>query len=231
MVVLSRIALWTGPPTSAQQQTGEGTVAYAVGYAIGVGLVILIPIAIVALIVFLVWLPAARMRRAEADARALEQAERVTGSAARRAQEEAQRQAAYIDGQRQEVAAEAWRRAAQEEAQRQAAHEEGQRPQAEASANAAGRGAAQAAADQARREDLVTSFGPEVADRIVRREIWQGMSAEMLTKSRGTPSDIDEKVLKTGTQHIYKYTQSGASRYALRVTLDDGVVVDWNDES
>ncbi len=231
MGVLSCFALRAGPATSAQQQSAAYKAGEAVGKAIAIGLVILVPIAVVALIFFLVRLPAARRRRAEAEVHAQQQAEWAAHSAALRAQEEAQQRAAYFEAKRQQAAAEAWRRAAQEEAQRQAAHADEQRRLVEASADAARRAAAQAAAEQARRDDLVARFGPESADRIVRREIWQGMSAEMLTKSRGTPSDIDEKVLKTKTKHVYKYTPNGANRYALRVTLDNGVVVGWDDKS
>jgi hypothetical protein len=39
--------------------------------------------------------------------------------------------------------------------------------------------------------------------------------------------DIDTKVMKQFTRHVYKYNQSGKGRYRLRITLEDGIVVGW----
>ncbi|WP_437601906.1 hypothetical protein WMF28_09895 [Sorangium sp. So ce590] len=112
-------------------------------------------------------------------------------------------------------AAEATRRAAQEAA----------------AAEAARRATEHAAFEQQRWNQLCGRFGPDLAARIYRGELWVGMTAGMLMHSKGPPEDIDEKVLKTKTKHVYKYVQTGINRYALRVTLDDGVVTGWDDKT
>ncbi|WP_437338473.1 hypothetical protein [Sorangium sp. So ce394] len=100
-----------------------------------------------------------------------------------------------------------------------------------AAAEAARRAAEQAAMEQQRLNHLCGRFGPDLGARIHRGELWVGMTAEMLTHSKGSPEDIDEKVLKTKTKHVYKYGQTGINRYALRVTLDNGVVTGWDDKT
>ncbi|WP_437685776.1 hypothetical protein [Sorangium sp. So ce176] len=99
-----------------------------------------------------------------------------------------------------------------------------------AAAEAARRAAEHAAFEQQRWNQLCGRFGPDLAARIYRGELWVGMTAEMLMHSKGPPEDIDEKVLKTKTKHVYKYFQTGTNRYALRVTLDDGIVTGWDDK-
>ena len=49
----------------------------------------------------------------------------------------------------------------------------------------------------------------------------------MLVELIGQPVEIDEQVLKKHVRHAYKYYQTAANRYALRVDLKDGVVVGW----
>lgn len=44
--------------------------------------------------------------------------------------------------------------------------------------------------------------------------------------SLGRPLDIDQKVLKT--KEVWKYNQTGKGRYALRITLENGEVVGWD---
>jgi hypothetical protein len=102
-----------------------------------------------------------------------------------------------------------------------AAEAERQRAEAEAEAE-------EEAARQARREGkLVDRFGADVAARVLRGEVWQGQTAEMLREALGEPAALDERVMKKKTRHVYKYGPQGGKRYALRVTLDDGVVVGW----
>jgi len=85
-----------------------------------------------------------------------------------------------------------------------------------------------AAAKQARWDDLCRRFGPEVAARIYRGDIWQGQTEEMLFESMGRPVDFDEKVMKTKTRRVYKWGRMGANRFATRVTVENGVVVGWD---
>ena len=156
------------------------------------------------------------------------------------AQAEWQRQQAYASWQQQQ--AEQQRRQAEAAWQKQQAEAEWQRQhqQVVTSFEASQRAAAEQArieaerariqAEQARLAALTGKFGPENAARVMRGEIWQGQTAEMLVEALGKPADIDEKVLKTKTRHIYKYRPMGANRYRLRITLENGLVVGWEDK-
>lgn len=84
---------------------------------------------------------------------------------------------------------------------------------------------------RARHSALAGRFGPVIADRILANEYWQGATWEMLIESIGKPADIRESVLKTKTKHTYCYQPIAKNRYALRVHLEDGVVVGWDDAS
>lgn len=82
---------------------------------------------------------------------------------------------------------------------------------------------------EARREALYSKYGDyEVVDKLMGGGIWQGQSAEQLTDSLGKPVDVDLKVLKTKSKEIWKYAQTGRGRYALRVTVENDVVVGWD---
>ena len=80
-----------------------------------------------------------------------------------------------------------------------------------------------------RREALLLKYGDaELVERILARRIWQGQTGEQLLDSLGRPVDIDERVLKTKTKHTWKYNQTAKNRFALRITLENGVVVGWD---
>lgn len=80
---------------------------------------------------------------------------------------------------------------------------------------------------QKRIQYLLTKYGdPLLVDRIMRRELWQGQSAQQLTDSRGRPLKIDTKLMATRKREIWKYGQTGRGRYALRVTLDNDIVIE-----
>lgn len=82
-----------------------------------------------------------------------------------------------------------------------------------------------------RRETLLAKYiDPDLVERLMRRRFWVGMTAEQLLDSRGKPADIDEKVLKTKTKQTWKYQPTGVNRYALRIHLDDQVVIGWDDK-
>lgn len=86
---------------------------------------------------------------------------------------------------------------------------------------------AQEAQARAWKRELVERFGEEAAARLLRREIWQGMTREMLIASRGEPEAVDERVMKTKTKHTFKYERETATKFAVKVNLEDGVVVGW----
>ena len=77
---------------------------------------------------------------------------------------------------------------------------------------------------------LTARFGAEAAAHIMRKDIWQGATPEMIMQSIGQPVDIDEQVLKTKTKRTFKYCQTGKNKFALRVMFEDGVCVGWDDK-
>ena len=62
----------------------------------------------------------------------------------------------------------------------------------------------------------------------MKKHFWQGQTEEQLLDSLGKPKDIDQKVLKTKTKEIWKYNETGKNRYALKITLENGKVVGWD---
>jgi membrane protein implicated in regulation of membrane protease activity len=79
-----------------------------------------------------------------------------------------------------------------------------------------------------RRADLVARFGEDTAARILAGEMWLAQTAEQLRESLGEPVDVDQKVMKTKTREVWKYDQTGANRFNLRVTLENGLVTEWD---
>jgi hypothetical protein len=79
-----------------------------------------------------------------------------------------------------------------------------------------------------RHQKLADRFrSSEVASAIMRREIWQGMTADMLRESRGKPDEQEKSVLKTKTKETWKYGKTGKNRFRLRVMIENGLVVGW----
>lgn len=80
-----------------------------------------------------------------------------------------------------------------------------------------------------RREELIKKYGDaEIVTRIMKKMFWQGQTQEQLRDSLGRPLDTDEKVLKTKTKEVWKYNRVGKNRYGLRITLENGIVVGWD---
>jgi hypothetical protein len=90
--------------------------------------------------------------------------------------------------------------------------------------------AAEAERQYVRQTDLTNRFGYEIASRILAQQIWLGQTQEMLFEARGHPVATEERVLKTKTRHVHKFDWISGRRYALRVTLENGVVVGWDDK-
>jgi hypothetical protein len=91
---------------------------------------------------------------------------------------------------------------------------------------------AQRAAElEARRQRLLAKYhDPDVVAKILARSIWKGQSAAQLMDALGSPADTDEKVMKTKRREIWKYREIARNRYALRVTLEQEVVVGWEEK-
>ena len=80
-----------------------------------------------------------------------------------------------------------------------------------------------------RRIKLLAKYNDQHAvDMIMSRRIWEGMTQDQLIDAWGKPAEIDERVLKTKTAHVYKYNRSGKASFRDKVKLDDGVVVGWD---
>lgn len=71
----------------------------------------------------------------------------------------------------------------------------------------------------------------EIVQRIMNRLFWQGQTAEQLRDSVGTPLTVDNKVMATRKREVWKYNSIGRRRYALRITLDDDVVIGWDQKN
>lgn len=68
----------------------------------------------------------------------------------------------------------------------------------------------------------------KLVDALVSKTIWQGMTAEQLRDSWGEPASIEEKVMKTKIKQVFKYRPVAANRFRDKVTLEDGVIVGWD---
>lgn len=80
-----------------------------------------------------------------------------------------------------------------------------------------------------RRAYLMSKYqDPLTVDRIMSKTMWQGQTEEQLADSLGGPVDIDQKVMKNKVRETWKYRQQGANRYGLRITLENGIVVGWD---
>ncbi|MGE8131681.1 hypothetical protein ACQKQD_32510 [Methylobacterium sp. NPDC080182] len=88
------------------------------------------------------------------------------------------------------------------------------------------REAAKRRARKRRYDRLMAKYGDaSIVDRIMAAEMWQGMTAEMLTDSWGRPVDRDREVYKTRTTETWKYGQTGKNRFKNRVVVENDVVV------
>jgi len=69
---------------------------------------------------------------------------------------------------------------------------------------------------------------PQIVDKIMRQVFWVGQSQEQLLDSLGPPADTDQKVMKTKVKEIWKYNQTGVNRFGLRITIEDKIVLGWD---
>jgi hypothetical protein len=83
-----------------------------------------------------------------------------------------------------------------------------------------------------RLEYLRGKYGDEaIVQLIVHHRFWQGQSSEQLIDSVGNPVSIDRNIFKTKTRETWKYSQRGVNRFGLRISLENGVVVGWDQKS
>jgi hypothetical protein len=88
-----------------------------------------------------------------------------------------------------------------------------------------------ARARKRRREVLMAKYGDAyIVDGILAKRIWVGMTREQLADSRGKPADIGDKRLKTKTVETWKYYPAGQNRFRSRMTVENGVVIGWDEK-
>jgi len=84
---------------------------------------------------------------------------------------------------------------------------------------------------RARIAALRARYPEDVVQRILAGHIWQGQSEEQLIETLGQPVEVDHKVLKTVRREVWKYQQTSAQRFALRITVENGYVMGWDKKS
>lgn len=83
-----------------------------------------------------------------------------------------------------------------------------------------------------RRKELFDKYGDEeIVNRIMAGSYWQGQTSIQLADSLGRPVDMDRKIMKTKSKEVWKYQQTGKGRFGLRITLEDDVVVGWEERA
>lgn len=86
-------------------------------------------------------------------------------------------------------------------------------------------------ARKARRDGIYLKYGHnETAEKIIGKVIWVGETSEQLSDSLGQPVDIDENVLKTKRKETWKYYQKSTNRFGLKVKVENGIVVGWDEK-
>jgi hypothetical protein len=120
-----------------------------------------------------------------------------------------------------------------EEAQRlrQAQAEETER-QRQAQADETHRKLAAQEAERQRRfaeyvESLRQRFGEQIAQLIVSKTLWQGASGEIVREMFGEPAEVSTRVYKTKTAETWKFNRTSGKKYALQVTIENGLCVGW----
>jgi hypothetical protein len=85
---------------------------------------------------------------------------------------------------------------------------------------------------QTRFASLAQRYGSEeVAEKIMNRMFWEGQTEEQLRESIGQPVAVDSQVMKTKTKEIWKYHEARKGQFLLRITLEKGKVVGWENKS
>ena len=86
--------------------------------------------------------------------------------------------------------------------------------------------------NKVRRKYLLEKYGDEkIVEDIMNSLFWQGQTEDQLYDSLGQPYDIDKKVLKSKIKETWKYQQVRKGQFALRITVENGVVIGWDKKS
>lgn len=83
-----------------------------------------------------------------------------------------------------------------------------------------------------RQRELMTKYHDAViVEKIMEHNVWLGQTAEQLRDALQSPIVIDNHQLKTKRREVWKYHRRGVNRYGLRITLDNDVVVSWDQKN
>jgi hypothetical protein len=67
-----------------------------------------------------------------------------------------------------------------------------------------------------------------IAQKIIDRTIWVGMTGEMLKDAYGEPLKVDQKVMKSKVREVWKYRQLTKTQYGTKITIENNVVTSWD---
>jgi len=85
---------------------------------------------------------------------------------------------------------------------------------------------------EARFRQLTARFGSEqIAQDIMGQKFWPGQTEEMLVESLGAPPAVDKQILKTKRKEVWKYGERRRNQFSLKITLENGRVVAWDQKS
>jgi hypothetical protein len=83
-----------------------------------------------------------------------------------------------------------------------------------------------------RREMLMEKYqDSDLVNNLMECSFWQGQTSGQLLDSLGSPDEVDEKILKTKKKEVWKYNHQSGNRYGLRITLDNDIVVGWDQKT
>ncbi len=89
------------------------------------------------------------------------------------------------------------------------------------------------AKEKERRDFLIGKFGTEIAEKILSKSVWEGMTVEMLIESQGEWEEKSESFSKgvSKVKYFYDYSENrlGNASYDYEVSTEDGIVVGWKD--
>lgn len=72
---------------------------------------------------------------------------------------------------------------------------------------------------------------PRLVERLMNGEFWIGQTKEQLEDSLGMPKQISEIFLKKKTKEIWKYYKTAFNRYDLKITIENNVIVGWDNKN
>jgi len=77
-----------------------------------------------------------------------------------------------------------------------------------------------------RRHELSLEYGEEIAERLIKSEVWLSMTESQLNESRGYPDDTEQELTPNGEIEVFIYGNKQSGSY---FTLQDGKVIKIKD--